>query len=123
MNTTQLKSEEVLKQKVDVLYEKYKTEMYPKFVKLANEHGYDFNHVFELEYTSAFALSSSYTDDNQNKFLKLAAAMSAISNIIVWIDPKQKDDMQRDIEKLQLQVHEYDAPWYNEVVDQIRIMR
>lgn len=123
MNTTQLKSEEVLKQKVDVLYEKYKTEMYPKFVKLANEHGYDFNHVFDLEYRCSFTLPALDIDKNQSKFLKLCAAMSAISNIVVWINPTQEDDMQHVIDKLKSQVYEYDAPWYHNVVDQVRIMR
>lgn len=123
MTKTELKSEEVLKQKVDVLYEKYKTEMYPKFVKLANEHGYDFNHVFELEYGCSFALPGTAMNDNQNKFLKLAAALSAISNIVVCINPTEENDMQRDIDRLKSQIHKYDAPWYHGVVDQIRIMR
>lgn len=121
MNKTELKPVGELQAKIEKLYTKYKEEMLQKFIRICNKNDVDYWQMHDM-IIGCFALPITATDENQYKFMQICAAMGTISTTVVMFYPDMAASMRNDVDKLKKQVHEYDAPWYWDVVDQVRIL-
>lgn len=119
MTKTELKPVDELQEKINKLYTKYETEMLPKFIGLCTKHNADYWQMHDM-FCGGFALHIGPTNKTEEKFTSLCAAMMAVATVVDMFYPSMS--MQKDIDRLKKQIHEYDAPWYWEVVDQVQIL-
>ncbi len=118
MTKTELKSIEELKAKIDNKYTKIINDM-PAYRKVFAPIGVDLDEAIIA--MDCVSLPSFDIDVHQKKFLSIAVTVYTIAVLLCEFDENNLEEHKKEFEGFKNTVHQYDAPWYWGVVDQLRV--
>jgi hypothetical protein len=124
MTRTELKPIGELYSKIDIASTKFDSDIMPAIREKLAENGFDFNQYYKLAIDNLSADNSVSMDDwdiHQKKFVHIFMKLMVASAIAVESGMDTAENFNNMMEPLKEKIHQYDAPWYINFMDQINL--